>query len=184
MSSRVVSGGDNPFDPPPELRDPARRFRGRLVSPVTAWTAADGDVPAAITVSSILVAEGDPPAVLVLIDPLSEFWETVERSQRFVVHVLLEEHWKIAEVLAGRYPVAGTKFDEVPFEPTPWGPVLDDVRTRVCCALAESVEVGDSLLVRGAIEQHDLGAAATSPLAYFRGAYYGLRPRRSPGAGR
>jgi 3-hydroxy-9,10-secoandrosta-1,3,5(10)-triene-9,17-dione monooxygenase reductase component len=184
VASRVVSGGDNPFNPPPELRDPARRLRGRLVSPVTVWTSATvRDEPAAITVSSLLVAEGDTPAVLGLIDPLSDFWSAVQQSKRFVVHVLLEEHRKLSEVFAGRHPGPGSKFDGLAFELTPRGPVLGDIRTRAFCSLGGVLDVGDALLVRGDIDGHELSAAATSPLAYFRGAYYGLRPPRVRGRG-
>jgi 3-hydroxy-9,10-secoandrosta-1,3,5(10)-triene-9,17-dione monooxygenase reductase component len=32
-------GGQPPFAVPPERRDPTRRLRGRLVAPVTVWTA-------------------------------------------------------------------------------------------------------------------------------------------------
>ena len=32
-------GMQPPFTVPPERRDPARRLRGRLVAPVTVWTA-------------------------------------------------------------------------------------------------------------------------------------------------
>jgi len=32
-------GGQPPFAVPAERRDPARRLRGRLVAPVTVWTA-------------------------------------------------------------------------------------------------------------------------------------------------
>jgi hypothetical protein len=32
-------GGQHPFATPPELRSPARRLRGRLLAPVTVWTA-------------------------------------------------------------------------------------------------------------------------------------------------
>jgi 3-hydroxy-9,10-secoandrosta-1,3,5(10)-triene-9,17-dione monooxygenase reductase component len=178
MASRVVSGGDNPFNPPPERRDPARRLRGRLVSPVTVWTAATDDGPVGITVSSILVADGEPPAVLGLIDPLSDFWSAVQESKAFIVHVLLEPHRRLSDLFAGRYPGPGSKFDGVAFEPTPWGPVLDDAGTRACCRLGGATEVGDALLVRGDVERHELGPGSTAPLAYFRGDYYGIRPRR------
>jgi 3-hydroxy-9,10-secoandrosta-1,3,5(10)-triene-9,17-dione monooxygenase reductase component len=178
MTSRVVSGGDNPFNPPHELRDPARRLRGRLAAPVTVWTAGDGDGPTAITVSSILIAEGTTPAVLGLIDPLSDFWSAAQRSKRFVMHVLLEEHRKLSELFAGRYPGPGSKFDGVPYQLTPWGPTLDQVRTRAFCSLGGLLEVGDGFLLRGDIDEYGLGSPATSPLVYFRGGYHGIRPRR------
>jgi 3-hydroxy-9,10-secoandrosta-1,3,5(10)-triene-9,17-dione monooxygenase reductase component len=53
-------GGQPPFAVPPERRDPTRRLRGRLVAPVTVWTAGRPPGGAGLTVSSVLVAEGDP----------------------------------------------------------------------------------------------------------------------------
>jgi hypothetical protein len=32
-------GGQHPFATPPDRRSPARRLRGRLLAPVTVWTA-------------------------------------------------------------------------------------------------------------------------------------------------
>jgi hypothetical protein len=48
--------GDTPFAVPPERRSPARRLRGRLVAPVTVWTAGHPPGGAGLTVSSVLVA--------------------------------------------------------------------------------------------------------------------------------
>ena len=53
-------GNQHPFAVPPERRDPARRLRGRLVAPVTVWTAGHPSTGAGLTVSSVLVAEGQP----------------------------------------------------------------------------------------------------------------------------
>src|SRR5688500_2047994 len=47
----------DPFATPEEERSPVRRFRRRLPSAVTLWT---GPGPAGLTVSSTLVADGDP----------------------------------------------------------------------------------------------------------------------------
>ena len=63
-------------------QDSARRLRGRLTVPVTVWTAYDRDgIPAGITVSSVLVVEGEPPEVIGLLGPLSEFWDAVSHSK-------------------------------------------------------------------------------------------------------
>jgi flavin reductase (DIM6/NTAB) family NADH-FMN oxidoreductase RutF len=57
--------------------------------PVTIWTANGNEGrPEGITVSSILIGEGDPPSVLGLIAPDPSFWDAVRASKRFVVHVL------------------------------------------------------------------------------------------------
>src|ERR671932_775332 len=61
-------GGQPPFAVPAERRDPARRLRGRLVAPVTVWTAGHPPGGAGLTVSSVLVAEGQPARLLGLLD--------------------------------------------------------------------------------------------------------------------
>ena len=81
-------GSQPPFAVPPERRDPARRLRGRLVAPVTVWTAGHPPGGAGLTVSSVLVAEGQPARLLGLIDPTSAFWEAAQETGAFVVHVL------------------------------------------------------------------------------------------------
>ena len=49
---------EHPFQTPADQREPARRLRGRLTSPVTIWTAYGAEGPVGLTVSSIIVAEG------------------------------------------------------------------------------------------------------------------------------
>src|SRR4051812_27739109 len=96
--------GEDPFAVPIAQRDPVRRLRGRLPAAVTVWTAsfADGR-PTGITVSSVLIGEGEPPVVLGLIGTLTDFWDAVCESRRFVVHVLDEDQRRVADEFAGRY---------------------------------------------------------------------------------
>ena len=176
----TIHYGEDPFAVPPEFREPARRFRGRLVAPVTGWTTyGEEGRPAAITVSSILVAEGEPAVVLGLLDPLSEFAAALEASTRFVVHVLAEDQRRIADQLAGRYPGPDARFENIALSDSDYGPVLDAAPTRAYCDLMSAQEVGDSLLVQGAIRQLDLPDDALAPLAYFRGHYMAVRPRET-----
>src|SRR6266511_4234606 len=52
---RIRIGGQHPFATPAEWRSAARRFRGRLVAPVTVWTAGGTGDGAGLTVYSELV---------------------------------------------------------------------------------------------------------------------------------
>ena len=54
---------EHPFRPEPGDLDPARRFRGRIAAGVTIVTAGTGSKPTGLTVSSLLVIEGDPAYV-------------------------------------------------------------------------------------------------------------------------
>lgn len=170
--------GSDPFGTPADARLPARRLRGRLASPVTVWTAyRAGGSPAGLTVSSILVAEGDPPEVLGLLDPLSDLWEALSDTGRCVVHVLAADQERAAERFALRFP--GDPFESSAVEASAWGPVLSQVPTRASCALIGSTDAGYGRLVRAGIDAVTLDERAAPPLVYFRGTY--LRAGPTPG---
>ena len=171
--------GDNPFAVPPELKDRVRQLRGRLAAPVTVWTAAFSDGrPVGITVSSVLVGEGEPPVILGLIGTLTEFWEAVIESRRFVVHVLNEDQRRAADEFAGRYTQVTFTAGWSSADQSEWGPILSDIGTRAYCRLGGFMESGYFLLVRGDIERIELEDPAPPPLVHYRGGYSGLRPRR------
>lgn len=161
---------EHPFVPPVELREPARRLRGRLTAPVTLWTAGEGARRAGLTMSSVLVVEGEPPGVLGLVGETTDLWEAIRREERFVVHVLEEGHRELADRFAGVRPAPGGPFRGLEVEDGPWGPVIRELATRAHCRLEEAREVGFHLLVYGAVERielHDL----RHPLLYHRGRY-------------
>jgi len=167
----------DPFAVPVDQRDPARRFRGRLASGVTVWTTFDDDLqPVGITMSSVLVAEGDPPSIVGLVDPLSQFWTALVDSRRFVVHVLGRDHRRLADQLAGRYPGPDARFENVELATTEWGPAIAAIRNRAACSFSGFHELGSSLLVHGRMDSLDLDDL-DRPLVYFRGGYYDAVPR-------
>ena len=174
-----MSSGDNPFTTPPEFRDPARRLRGRLASPVTLWTAGERDARAGLTVSSIVVAEGEPPIVLGLINTLTDLFDALQETGAFVVHVLARHQRRLAERFAGAFPSPGGHFAEKEWEQSKWGPVLTVVADRACCRLASVEEVGYHTLVRGTVERVDVGDAV-DPLIYLRGGFRRLEPPERP----
>ena len=171
---RIRIGGQHPFATPPERRSAARRFRGRLVAPVTVWTAGGPGDGAGLTVSSVLVADGDPARLLGLIDPASAFWEAMRRAGAFVVHVLGEADRGLAERFAEVRPPIRGMFEGLDVSASPWGPVLGGARPRAACRLSGSTTVGYSELVEGVIEEvepRDLN----DPLAWLHGSYRSVR---------
>jgi 3-hydroxy-9,10-secoandrosta-1,3,5(10)-triene-9,17-dione monooxygenase reductase component len=167
-------GGQPPFAVPPERRDPARRLRGRLVAPVTVWTAGHPPGGAGLTVSSVLVAEGEPARLLGLVDPTSAFWEAMRETGGFVVHVLAAGDRALAERFSEvRPPIRGV-FDGLEVAESPWGPVLGGSRPRAACRLAGSTPVGYAELVEGEVEQLEL-VDLEDPLAYLHGRYRSVR---------
>jgi 3-hydroxy-9,10-secoandrosta-1,3,5(10)-triene-9,17-dione monooxygenase reductase component len=167
-------GNQHPFAVPPERRDPARRLRGRLVAAVTVWTAGHPSTGAGLTVSSVLVAEGQPARLLGLIDPTSAFWEAMQEARAFVVHVLAADDRSLAERFSEVRPPVRGPFDRLEVAESPWGPVLGGKRPRAACHLAGSVTVGHAELVEGVIEQLEL-PDLEDPLAYLHGSYRSVR---------
>ncbi len=166
--------GSDPFT---TQLDTVRRLRGQLVAPVTVWTAYDSQaLLAGVTVSSMLVVEGDSPAVFGLVGPLTDFWEAVSVTERFVVHVLAADHVRVADQFALRYPCE--PFEGLATSHSPWGPILDAVPTRVSCSLSSWVEAGYQFLVQGVIHAVDLPDDPPLPLAHYRGRYVTIGPRR------
>ena len=165
-----IHDGENPFLPPDAERDPVRRLRGRLAAPVTIITAGDDIGRAGLTISSLMLTEGDPGSVHFLLGPTADVYDVIERTDRFVVHILAQEHRAISEVFAGRRPNPGGPFVGVAVTDTDWGPALDDIADRACCSGISIVEQGYSLLVSAAIDEVSVGDLS-EPLTYFRGSY-------------
>ncbi len=169
---------DHPFQTPPEQRDPVRRWRGRLGGTVSLWTSGAGDGPtgrAGLTVSSLLVAAGEPGHVLGLLDPVSALSERLLETRTAVVQLLEWRHRDLADAFAGVAPAPGGVFTLGEWEDTAWGPRLVDASSWAGARLGEGdpVEVGWSLLVDLVIEHLDV-ADEHQPLVHRRGRY--LRP--------
>ena len=165
---------DDPFATPLEHRRLDRRFRGRLVAPVTVWTAGSRERRAGLTVSSLLVAEGDPAEVLGLLDPLSDLFDLIVERGSFVVHVLDAFDQRLAGMFAGAYPV--DPMEEVDTMDGQFGPLISGARHSLGCRLGGSEEVGFQMLVRGRIEAFEIVADAGQPLVRYRGRYRKLSP--------
>jgi 3-hydroxy-9,10-secoandrosta-1,3,5(10)-triene-9,17-dione monooxygenase reductase component len=159
----------DPFATPDDLKSPVRRLRGRLPAAVTLWTAGDPGAERGLTVSSVLVVDGEPGRVLGLIDDESDFWEAAERSGRFAVSLLHEDDRQLADRFAGLMPAPGGLFATGAWERTDWGAVPAG-RSWAGCSLSGSERKGWSLLVEGAIGHIELVDAA-EPLVHERGRY-------------
>jgi 3-hydroxy-9,10-secoandrosta-1,3,5(10)-triene-9,17-dione monooxygenase reductase component len=178
MAARPAEGmsylGRDPFETPAEQRDPARRLRGRLAAPVTVWTTTSHGHHVGLTVSSLLVVEGEPATLVGLLGPLTDLWAAVQESKRFVVHVLGDHDGPTAQRFTGRDP--GDLFDGIVVRQTPWGPVIDGLSTLAFCDLSGFLEIGYSVLVRAQVTDATLEDAARPPLVYHRGRYRRLAP--------
>lgn len=167
---------EHPFLTPEPDRDPVRRARGRLNAPVTIWTTGRQRERAGLTVSSMIVAEGQPAQVVGLVNPDSALGEVIEESRTLVVNVLSSEHRTISDVFADRTPSPGGKFRTGDWTDTRWGPVLDGVPAWIGARLVDEpmIKAGWAYLVRAEIEKVHLSAliAGDQALGYLRGRYH------------
>ena len=95
---------EHPFATPAGDRDPLRRFRGRMASAVSVWSAGAGRARVGWTVSSFLVADGEPGEVVGVLDEDSALGELLADGgdQTFVVNLLGWEQRGLADAFAGR----------------------------------------------------------------------------------
>jgi flavin reductase (DIM6/NTAB) family NADH-FMN oxidoreductase RutF len=153
--------------------DPARRFRGRLGGAVTLWTAGAGAERAGLTLTSVLVALGEPARILGLVDPDSDLALAVEESGRAVVQLLSWPDRDLAEGFAGTSPAPGGVFRQASFVDTEWGPRLAHATTWAGVRLESAADVGWSRLLTCTVEHVEVGED-TDPLLHRRGRYVRL----------
>jgi flavin reductase (DIM6/NTAB) family NADH-FMN oxidoreductase RutF len=181
-----MSGGwihdDHPFATPPDLRNPARQLRGRLASGITLITSGGPDNWSGLTISSCLIAEGEPSRVIALVGEATDLWFAIEQSGSWVLHVLGAADRELSDRFAGLRPFPGGLFAGLHVEDTPWGPSLPALGTRAYCRLERSVETGFHRLATGVIDQIDLEDLA-DPLVYYRGRYRVLSDDPASAAG-
>lgn len=168
--AEVTIHSEHPFLEPESQRDIARRLRGRLSAAVSLWTSGVGPERAGLTVSSLMVATGEPAKVLALVDPDSDLLETLTETRRAVVHLLRWEHHQLADVFAGVVPAPGGPFTQASFTQTEAGPRLDSATTWASVTLESVRDVGWSALVTCTLDGAVIGEEP-DPLVHRRGRY-------------
>jgi flavin reductase (DIM6/NTAB) family NADH-FMN oxidoreductase RutF len=159
----------HPFATPEGDRDQVRRLRGALGGAVTLWAAGSGDAAAVLTVTSLLVAPGDPARLVALLDPDSDLCERLGETGRAVVTVLDWAQRDLADIAAGVAPAPGGWRRFAEFEETDYGPRLRTLDTWCLVSLESERTVGWSREVTCVIEALNVGAGA--PLIHRRGRY-------------
>src|SRR5688500_1536661 len=143
-----------------------------MPAPVTVWAAGSGTLRRGLTVSSLLLAAGEPHLAVGLIDPDSDFWESAPTT--WTVNVLGAEHRFLADAFAGTAPAPGGPFTLGEWSDSAWGPVLAGTAGWIGVRLDESDprSVGWSLLVEGIVESVSVQTA--DALVHLRGRYRDL----------
>jgi flavin reductase (DIM6/NTAB) family NADH-FMN oxidoreductase RutF len=168
----VTIHSEHPFAD--DEKDPVRHLRGRVGGTVSLWTTGAGADRAGLTVTSYLLANGDPARVLGLVDPESELADAVADSGRLVVQLLEWGHRDVAETFAGLLPSPGGPFRTGEWEQTEWGPALVDASAWAGVrVLDEPRTAGWSLLLEGVLEHVEV-RDSSRPLLHRRGRYLTL----------
>ncbi len=147
----------HPFSTAGPDRNPLRRLRGRMPSPVSVWTAGSLTRRVGWTLSSFLVADGEPAVVLGLLDEDSDLADvltaptsTAGGGATVVVNLLGWAHRGLADAFAGVAPAPGGVFKLGGWTDSAWGPVLDGAPAWLGARVTGPVEhAGWTLLVRG-----------------------------------
>ena len=174
----VTIHADHPFATPEPQRDPLRRWRGRMAAPVSVWAAGTGVGRAGWTLSSFVVADGEPAEVLGLLDEDSALADLIGtphpvRGAPLTVNLLGWADRGLADAFAGLAPAPGGPFTLGAWRDTEWGPVLSEgpgwLGVRVT---TEPTSAGWSRLVRAVVEHVELGPEpADGMLGHVRGRY-------------
>jgi flavin reductase (DIM6/NTAB) family NADH-FMN oxidoreductase RutF len=166
----VTIHSTHPFLEPEGDRDAVRRLRGRLGGTVSLWTAGAPDERAGLTVSSWLVAGGEPGRVLALLDPDADFTDVLLYTGRAVLQLLAWEDRDLADAFAGTAPAPGGPWRMAQWEDTDHGPRLQHAVTWATLEVESDVEAGWSRLVTCLLGEVVVGDDV-DPLVHRRGRY-------------
>ena len=147
--------------------EPERRFRGRLAARVSLWTSGEGRDRAGLTVSSQLVAMGEPWRVVAALNPDSDLAESLQTTRRAAISLLQQDQRALSDAFAGG-PAPGGPFRLTDWEQSEWGPVPMGQQTWAGVSLENAVEVGWQLLVTCTLD-HLVIDDRDDPLVNHRG---------------
>jgi flavin reductase (DIM6/NTAB) family NADH-FMN oxidoreductase RutF len=166
----------HPFLADEQDRNPLRRFRGRMASPVSIWAAAANGSRAGWTLSSFLLADGDPGEVIGLIDEESPLADLLAETATLTVNLLGWQQRGLADAFAGVGPAPGGPFTLHTWRDTAWGPVLEDSLGWIGARIkADADRAGWALLLRAVVERVEIPSdPAEDLLCYVRGRYRSL----------
>ena len=157
-----------------DARDPLRRLEGasRAARDRMAGSKRYRGEAVGLTVSSVLMSQGEPPMLAGLISNESELADALEASSsgRFVVQLLGAAHRRLAQHYSGELPAPANL---LAVAETPRGPVLEAVPDRVFCRVSSSKSFGWSLLVEAEVEDIEVGEAGKG-LAWYHGGFHVL----------
>jgi flavin reductase (DIM6/NTAB) family NADH-FMN oxidoreductase RutF len=166
----------HPFSVAEQDRNPLRRFRGRMASPVSIWAATANGTRAGWTLSSFLVADGDPAEAIGLIDEESPLADVLADTATLTINLLGWKQRALADAFAGVAPAPGGPFGHAAWQNSDWGPVLEGSQGWIGARLKPDPDhAGWGLLLRAVVERVEIQSdPADDLLCYVRGRYRSL----------
>ncbi len=157
------------FDP--QMLNNPRALRnafGTYMTGVTVVTALDeNDKPLGFTANSFASVSLEPPLVLVCLANTSSNYDVFANAQKFAINILSEAQIEVSNTFAR--PVED-RFATVNWQHGPHGsPILEDTSAWFDCAMHQTVDAGDHLILIGEVKAYDHTVAPG--LGYARGAY-------------
>lgn len=143
-----------------------------MPAPVSVWTTAGDGKRDGWTVSSLLVADGEPAEVLGLLDEDADFTDLVLTTGHCTVNLLRRGQARLADAFARIAPAPGGPFREGDWSDSRHGPRLTDAAGWLGVRLVGSApeHAGWALLVRGIIETIEIAEDA-EVLVHLQGRY-------------
>lgn len=130
-----------------------------------------------LAVGSFTSISLDPALVGFLPDKRSKSWRAIERTGQFCVNILAADQREDCRRFAAR---DADKFDGISHGHSPAGlPLLDNVLAWIECGIERVVDLGDHVLVVGAVRAMER-AREGQPLLFFRGGYHSLDELDAP----
>lgn len=147
-----------------------RAVLGHFASGVVLITGVHHGKPEGLTCQSFFSVSLDPPLVAVSPSQASKSWPKVASSGDFCVNVLAAEQ----EALARTFAESGAdKFAGVGWSPGANGaPRLHGALAWIECAIEQTYDAGDHLLVVARVEELESGSG--QPLLFYRGGFGGF----------
>jgi flavin reductase (DIM6/NTAB) family NADH-FMN oxidoreductase RutF len=142
-----------------------------MVLPVTIWLAVGvaGADPVGLTVSSLMVGQGEPAVLAGVISPSTDLADALSSSSaQFVVHLVGAGQRRLAQHFAGELPAPP---ELLATTLSPRGPVLEALGDRVFCRVTSSKPFGWSLLVEAEVADVEV-AGPSKALAWYHGAFH------------
>jgi flavin reductase (DIM6/NTAB) family NADH-FMN oxidoreductase RutF len=153
-----------------------RRVVGHFPTGVVVVSSADDATGArhGVTVNAFASLSLEPPLVLVCVQQGAQSHDLLSARSHFAVNILARRQTAIAERFAGRAPLVGPAFDDVPHTTGAGGaPLINGCVAWLECERVASYPGGDHTIIVGAVLRATTGDD-DDPLVFCTGEYTSL----------